>query len=693
MSLHRCLLASAAFSVFTLAATCAFAQSGPSAEPQNTVSELVVTGLKDQGLQAPVDGGALGTASVLDTPFSVTVISSEEISLRQPQTIGQVFINDPGVFSFSSAGTVNWWGLQIRGLPVRNYYVDDTPMVLYWGGDYPLESVESVQALKGATGFMYGFGAPGGAILYKTKRPTAAPTLSTEAEFRGRSVFSAHVDAGGPIDAYEQIGYRLNLAGSTGEEYNGGDISRGLASLAVDYKVAPNVTLRVNATYEDYDLQGEPFHIYLNSGIGTLPAFPDGWDNLNVDNSYYRYHMLAGGAVLDWRINDNWRADLQYGHTRKRHRSNKDFIDLYDTNGDYDGYVYHFGELDEARFLQAKVVGGFDTGPLQHELVLGASTQDFRSQFGFGGYGGPGLEFSGNIFAPQPFLNPTPVADGIAGGSIGLEQQDAVFVSDTVKFGEHWQALLGLRRTHYDQEGSYSTNRVSPTVALIYKPSANATLYGSYVDSLEPGQVVQAPFLNAGDILPATVSKQYEVGAKLDSDRTSLTVAAFRVERANTIVLGTPPNETLAQAGLSLYNGLEAIGRYRVTRDLTLGLGAVYLDASIEDTDIAGIPGNRPAESSEWQLVANADYNVPAIEGLSVYGTVRYFGDAPTDDFNTLLIPAYTLVSAGAAYRTEISGRPVTFTANVNNLFNEKYWGLQNFGETINGSVGVKVGW
>jgi iron complex outermembrane receptor protein len=50
----------------------------------------------------------LGDKPVLDTPFSVTIVDAEDIAKRQPQSIAELFINDPSVFSFSSAGTVNW---------------------------------------------------------------------------------------------------------------------------------------------------------------------------------------------------------------------------------------------------------------------------------------------------------------------------------------------------------------------------------------------------------------------------------------------------------------------------------------------------------------------------------------------------------------------------------------------------------
>lgn len=682
------------------------AEDGATAEApqgQAPVSELVVTGARMQGLEQAVDAGPLGGKAILDTPFSVTVVDAEEIELRQPQSIGQLFINDPSVFSFATAGTVNWWGLQIRGLGVRNYYVDDVPLVLYWGGDYPLESVESVQALKGANGFMNGFGSPGGAISYRTKRPTEKVEVSTDIGWRGVSVISGGLDAGGPVT--DKLGVRLVIAGDKGEEYNGAEVTRGLVSIAADYEITPTLTWRNNVTFEDYELRDEPFHLYWSDyKDDRLPSIPGSFDNLRIDNSAYGYDLWTATSSLEWQINADWSVDLSQGYTRKRHRSNKLFAYMQNEQGDYEAYRYQFGELDVVHFTQAIVQGEVTTGPIRHELVVGASHQIYESDFGFNGWD---YQFTGNLFQRPTFSLPGSANYGIE-GSPYKERQDAIFASDTLHFGAHWQAIFGLRYTEYDLEdvdgnpataSGYHTDALTPTVALLYKPTARTTFYASYVESMEGGSVIQDPmYANIGDVLDATVSKQYEIGAKHDGERLSLTAAAFRLERAATIDQDVGGLTYLRQDGLTLYDGVEASGQYRVTEDLTLGLGAIYLDASLEDVTPPTPPnpdirGNRPAEASKWQVVANFEYDVRAIAGLSLHGNVRYFGEAPTSDANDLIIPDYTLVGVGFQYRTEIGGRPVAFTGNINNLLNEQYWGLQNFGESINASLGVKVDW
>ena len=215
--------------------------------PAAEQNEVIVTGLRtDDGQNRVASNGALGARTLLDTPYSLTVIDEADIRRRQATSIGQIFANDPSVYSAAPAATTNWWGTQIRGLDVRNYYVDDVPMLLYWGGDFPLEPIESVTALKGLTGFMYGFGSPGGVISYRSKRPTPAPMLATDLGYRTASVFYARVDAGGPLTRDGALGYRLNLGGEKGTAYSRAGVNRYVGSLALDYRTRHASTRRLN---------------------------------------------------------------------------------------------------------------------------------------------------------------------------------------------------------------------------------------------------------------------------------------------------------------------------------------------------------------------------------------------------------------------------------------------------------------
>ena len=58
-----------------------------------------------------------------------------------------------------------------------------------------------------------------------------------------------------------------------------------------------------------------------------------------------------------------------------------------------------------------------------------------------------------------------------------------------------------------------------------------------------------------------------------------------------------------------------------------------------------------------------------------------------------MYVDRYTVVSGGLQYRTPIGGRQVTFTGNVNNVLNARYWTQTNVGEAINGALSASVSW
>ncbi|MCR6684912.1 TonB-dependent siderophore receptor [Pseudoxanthomonas sp.] len=677
---------------------------GDARDPVTELDAVAVHGERQGlGLDTVAGQGALGARALIDTPFSVTVVDQEDIARRQAVTLGQIFINDPSVTTADAGGTTNWWGLKIRGLGVRSYYVDGVPMLMEWGGEFPVEAVESVQALKGLGGFMYGFGSPGGIVSYQLKKPTDAPLLATTFGYRTDGVFSAHVDAGGRVAGAGSPGYRINAAAEHGEAYNGAQVDRELVSLALVQPLGERLTWRFDGFHEDSRLGGEPILFYWDLYEGRRPPAPTyDYRDVSVRNAFYKTQTAHATTGLEWRINEAWSVDFSLGHSRREHYSNKMFADLLNAEGDYSGSAYNFAGVLRNTFSRLLVQGRLQTGAIGHELALGADYQRATDQWGREWYWSN--DFDGNLYRPQTFLVTRDFDFSLEPVSADTRQK-ALFASDTLHLGRHWQAVLGLRSTDFEMldldgdpgyDSGYDVRATTPTAAVIYKPSARTALYASYVESLEAGSRVGETYANAGELLDATVSKQDEVGIKYDGARVGFTVAAFRVERAAQIEeLREDGLRYLTQDGLTLYRGLEAIGSFGVGEDLRLGLGATWLDASIEDVspEHADYRGNRPAGASRLQALANAEYRVPAVQGLSLHGNVRYFGDAWYADDNRVSSPSYALAGIGFQYRTTLAGRPALLTGNVNNLFDRKYWQLGALGEARNGSLSLRIDW
>jgi iron complex outermembrane recepter protein len=410
------------------------------------------------------DTGALGNKTVLDTPFSITVVDSDEIIERGAKSIGQIFVNDASVYAPTPSAQTDWWGTQIRGLPVRNFYVDDVPMLLYWGGDFPTEAAESVTALKGLTGFMYGFGEPGGAISYKIKKPTENPETFLNLGYRNPGLFSAHVDTSHNIG--DEFAFRTNVATEQGTSYNESETDRTLVSLSLDKNFGESVKWLTNLIYEDSTLEAEPLQFYFSkynavSSNGKLPKINYDYDDLNVDNSYYHTETRILSTGVEWELSENWKLQYKIGVSRKIHQSNKSFAYLLNRQGDYEGYSYNFaGQLDNL-FNQAILQGTISTGDIAHELVAGIGQQTSKEKWGTDWYWVN--DFNGNIHQEQTFrITRTPDFSLESKPSLETDQSYA-FASDTIHFNENWQAIIGLRFTDHKIKGTdFSTNGNPP---------------------------------------------------------------------------------------------------------------------------------------------------------------------------------------------------------------------------------------
>lgn len=616
--------------------------------------------------------GALGDRPVLDTPFAIQVLDREDLDKRQVISLGDAFFNDPSVVT-QVPGYASGWSSPIInrgvGLAWNSYRVNGMP-VSSWGMEWPLEVMEQVELLKGPAGFLYGFGAPGGMINYRTKKPTEDTTLSARMGWRSDSILSTQIDAGGRFGNQQMFGYRFNLFREQGDTYSDGHIDRKVASAALDARLSDTLTWTADLVYQKRELDEESPQYYFR-GLTSVPRAISGDEDRSVTGSYYDVRSKLLSTGLQWRFAEGWRASVDYGVISQWSAVNKIFNYINNDAGDYTINAYELGGETEYRQLRAMLQGRFATGTLEHQVVVGASheqevgwSRPSRWQaIGRGNlYHWQGLVYRGTALEAQSRDSKT--------------VQKAFFLSDTVEFAPGWSLLAGWRYNDYEEVGAYHTYPVTPTYALLYKPADEVTLYASYIESLEAGGRVGDDYINHDEVLDATISKQYEIGAKFQYPRWSANTAAFRLERGANIDRVTDVGKYLVQDGITLYEGIEASADYRLTDHLTLGGGATWLDPKYDklSPSNAANQGNRVSYAARWQAVAHVDYTIPTFEALSVYGAVRYFGEVFYDEANTLKLPDYTLVNLGAGYRMHLGARTLTLRLSIDNLTGRKYW-------------------
>jgi iron complex outermembrane recepter protein len=672
----------------------AFAQSAQTAQAaaaDQALPAVTVTAAQDielgPQLQKKASGGALGNRSQLDTPFSTTVVSGEDLADRQVTKVGDVFFNDASV-SDNSNGNNAWASYTtVRGLQLdwRNAYkINGMPFIAY-GITLPYEQLEQVELLKGASGFMYGFGNPGGTVNYVTRKPTDQFTASVELGYRSSHVWTEHVDVGGRAGPENMFGYRLNVTHEEGKPANAVGINRNSVSLGLDARITRDLTWTFDGLYQDRNTWGATPSFYLGGLTGQMPGVISGRGGLYAGpDTHFYSNLQVYQTGLRYNLNQDWTVSSIYSFSKQARSRNESTFFLSNAAGDYTSSRYDGAENQQFSNWTTMVEGKFRTGPFRHELVTGLSWQKQIDRYSSNFFNDGSLA-SGNLFGPYTGVHYSDTV--FQKYRAGDTTQKAAFVSDTMHLTDKWSVLGGLRVTNYEQNsytgtGSGDTNYsknglLTPTAAIMFKPMPSTTLYASYVESFDGGGVVATNYANAGQGLTPAKSRQYEVGAKTDQGFWTGTAALFRIERRSEFArdngVGSLP--TFVQDGKSVYQGLELAASSRIGSQWEVGGSTMFLHTRYTEGD-SNI-GNRVAGAPNVMLTGRVAYRIPFVPGLKVGVDGKYTGPIKADAANSLNLGGYTVFNLGATYNTRVSGKDLTLRAALTNLTNKRYWGFQ----------------
>lgn len=647
--------------------------------PAVTVTGARLEGGADQAYQVgAATVGVLGQRSLLDTPYSVDVVSRELMDNRQAASLVDALKGDASVSMLANdmSGLASQVSIRGIGLDLVNGRKIDGLSVFSWSSELPLEHFDNIQVLKGAGGFLYGFAEPGGIVNYMTKRPTDQTRLSLTTQVTAAGTVLVHGDAGGRFGGNDRFGYRVNLVDEQGDTYvkDGGRIDRRSGSVALDWRITPDLVWSVDGLKQDRKVTGSAgWGLYPNAsgeaGDYAPAAVLDpirGSKRIYSPFTSYQTKSDTVGTDLAWHMAPKWDAKLAYRHS-KMDRIYENGALYANARGDYTEEMYAGTDRYKTDEGQALFTGVFDTGPIGHEVSFGGTygkTKGYTSSVS--GYEVLG---SGNIFHPPRFANPHLHAER-ADMQTSEVTQRSVFASDTLHLGQGWDLIAGLRRSNIkDSYAGYDSSATSPTYALVFRPLSQLSLYASYIESLEQGAIAPISSANASQSFPPLKSRQVEFGAKMDGEDWSATAALFRIKRGLTY---TDDNNVFTQNGRSRYDGLELSGKARLTPQWMLNASAIFLRSKVTQ-GVPDLTGNQVEGVPRQQFAAYAEYTIPETRWVLTAGA-QYYGSRFVDAGNTVSLPSYTLFDAGVRYVTRLGSMRTTLRLNVDNLADKAYW-------------------
>lgn len=651
-------------------------------EDQPVLEEIVVTADRPDSFGADlVQVGTFRNARIIDVPLTVNVVPQELLRSQAVAGLYDALRNTAGV-TRSQLGGSTYDNIAIRGILIENRtsYRLNGSMPIINLVDLPLENKDRVEVLKGVGALYYGFAPPSGIVNLVTKRPNREVTAFT-------ATGTNHGAASVSTDLSRRFGDRFGLRfnGSAGIVETGVkrfDGERYVAALAADWDASDALKFKVDIEHVAKDVTEPSALQLLPAADGFIPAIPD--PETNFGGRDLRYDAWATNVLgrVDWRISSAWAVTVEGGQALTVR--NRDFSQLEKYgNPAGDGTLRVFRTRDQRfrnRNLRGEVAGAFGTGPVTHNLIVGASS-NWRYQ---NGRNSTPLTVAQNFFNPRDVTIPQPTVFTVTPLNI---TDRGVYVVDRAKLGIV-ELLAGVRYSDYKSRTKFTNGTINhfavtkwtPSFGVMIRPAKDLSIYATYLEGLEEGGTAPINSAVPGDVLPPAVSTQYEIGVKGEVLKNVVVqVAAFQIKRPSAFT--DPADNRFKLAGRARYRGVEASFTGEVTRQFSVFLTGQYLDAETQSAVNPRLVGKRPENTPKWTASLYGEYRPDAIRNFAIGGGIFYVGDRAVNNFNDAFVDGYTTLSASARYTFPEVGRDgLTFQLNADNLTNERYWSTASNG-------------
>lgn len=651
------------------------------------------------------------TQTLQDTPQTIEVIDKEVLRQQGATTLTEALRNSPGVGTFyagENGNTTSGDAIYMRGFDSSSsIFVDGARDLGSVSRD--LFNIEQVEVVKGPAGTDTGRSAPTGAINMVTSqahlRESGAATLSAGADGQKRATADWNTRLGG--SAALRIAAMWQDSDVAGRDHVNNSRFGIAPSLGLGLVGDTRVWLNLLYLEQDNVPDGHVPTIGLpgwspQPGLESLAGHPVDPENFYGTRQDYE-HVISKMATLriDHAFSDavNLSNTLRWGTTRQDYlltafmgtggnATNPQAGNIRWTDpADLSSYTLVRGNPtfkdQENRILtnQLNLRADFSTGAVEHFLSAGMElTREEQTAWGVAS---TGSRPPANLYDPD--WNDAGDFAWSRSGAVARGRTDtrALYVFDTLKFGEHLLVTAGARADRYTTDyaatsvcntpgtsGGSGRNVVycgtAPVGALletanlsdsdtllnyklgvVYKPFAAVSLYANAALSQQPpggGSFALNTTANSADNLnnEPQKAKTREVGVKwAATGALTVNLALFRTDVSNEIVADPTSTSGYSQSGRKTVKGVEASIAGNLTDRWAVSLGYLHQDAEVDQGPNVSADGTPNLAYTPGDAFTSwTTYTFPS--GLVLGGGVRHTGGLHRGTDGAVGTPAYT---------------------------------------------------
>lgn len=634
-----------------------------------------------------------------ETPQSISVVSRQQMDTQNVQNLGQALRYSAGVNSEPIGADNRNDYIYMRGFDQSDdgLFLDGLNLLNRSYGTWRVDpySLERIEVLRGPASVLFGQSSPGGLVNQVSKRPTATPLHEVQLQYGSYDSKVGSFDVGGKLDDDGKFLGRLTAQikdGSTQVDHV--DQRSWFIAPALTWNIDDDTQLTILAQTqrERYGSVFQYLPYYGTVKSNPLGRYDDSLFAGEPDFDHFNRDQDSVGYQFEHHFNDTWtvRQNFRYRHLKLDYQTVYG-LGYYNPAPTSDLDPVDFGQGYRSALTSKIKLSGwaldnqaqarFNTGPVEHTLVLGGdmqyTTYDIFNQ-------------GSDLGDPDPFDYYNP---GYGWKPDDLEttndvttkvRQLGTYVQDQFKYDKLAFSLGGrvdwarVNQNSGGGTGPYAPSNPAGTAqrndrkatwkgGVVYLADNGLAPYYSYSESFAP-----SPGLTT-TLLKPTTGQQHEIGIKYQpkDSASSVTLSAFDLRKQN--VPTTDPNDPtgtdIIQVGEVRSRGIELSGIAALTPELNLIANYTYDKViNTKDTDYQG---KRPYNVPEHTGSLWADYTFKngGLKGFGVGGGARYVGSTYGDSANTLRVPGYTLFDAMVHYDVD-SWR---LQLNASNLLDNRY--------------------
>ncbi|WP_312927883.1 ferrichrome porin FhuA, partial [Pseudescherichia sp.] len=656
--------------VATAVGSISFAAQAAPKEDTITVTTAAAEQESAWGPAPTIAAKRTATATKTDTPIektpqSISVVTREEMDMKDPSTVKEALNYTPGVFATrGSSETLDV--ISIRGFTAStgantNQYLDGLKLQ---GDNYSESSMdpyflERIELMRGPTSVLYGKSNPGGIVSMVSKRPTTEPLKEVEFQMGTDNLYQTGFDFSDAIDDDGVFSYRLTGLGRSED-------AQQTMVKSTRYAIAPAFSWRPDDKTDFTFLsnfQSDPDAGYYGwlPRVGTVVPYTDAngkshkldtdFNEGEQDNRMSRRQQQIGYSFAH-AFDDTFTVRQNLRYTRLHTLYTSVYGNGFTAPTQINRAFVRSDEDLNSFTVDTQLQSAFATGAVDHTLLTGVDYLRMRNDIN-ADYG-----TANPIDMVEPQYGNANVNVNFPYAVINRQEQTGLYAQDQAEWN-HWVLTLGGR---YDFAKTSTYTRSTSSLSEIndqqftwrgglnYVFDNGVAPYFSYSESFEPvsGSTKQ------GKPFDPSRGKQYEAGVKYVPKELPVTVTAavFQLTKDKNLTADPSDSAFSVQGGEIRSRGLELEAKAALTSNINLTAAYSYTDA--EYTDDTLYEGKRPVEVPRNMASLWADYTFheTALSGLTLGAGARYVGDTSSfyttgENVNgTFNVGSYTLVDA-----------------------------------------------